>query len=69
MREQAAIGRVKHRRFGFVPAKPLGVRWAPDTSDHPNPAFIVKELRPSALADHLDCDAGVFHYAPEFDGV
>jgi putative acetyltransferase len=56
-------------RFGFVPAKALGVRWAPDTSGHPNPAFMVKELKPGALADRLDGDAGVFHYAPEFDGV
>ena len=56
-------------RFGFVPAKALGVRWAPDTSDHPNPAFMVKELKPGALANRLDGDTGVFHYAPEFDGV
>ena len=56
-------------RFGFVPAKPLGVRWAPDTSDHQNPAFMVKELRPGALTDHLNGGTGVFHYAPEFDGV
>ena len=56
-------------RFGFVPAKRLGVRWAPDTSDHPNPAFMVKELRAGALMDRLNGGTGVFHYAPEFDGV
>ena len=56
-------------RFGFVPAKPLGVRWAPDTSDHTNQAFMVKELRPGALTARLDGDTGVFHYAHEFDGV
>lgn len=56
-------------RFGFVPAKPLGVRWAPDTSAHENPAFMVKELRPGALTDRLDGGTGVFHYAAEFDGV
>jgi putative acetyltransferase len=56
-------------RFGFVPAKALGVRWAPDTTDHPNPAFMVKELREGALATNLGGDTGVFHYAPEFDSV
>jgi putative acetyltransferase len=56
-------------RFGFVPAKPLGVRWAPDTSDNPNPAFMVKELRDGALAAALNGDTGVFHYAPAFDSV
>jgi putative acetyltransferase len=56
-------------RFGFVPAKALGVRWAPDTSDHPNPAFMVRELRPGALAARLRRSTGVFHYAPEFDEV
>lgn len=56
-------------RFGWVPAKALGVRWAPDTSGHPNPAFMVKELRPGALAAALHGGAGVFHYSPEFDGL
>ena len=56
-------------RFGFVPAKPHGVRWTRDSSDQPNPAFMVKELRPDALADRLDGDTGVFHYAAQFDGV
>jgi putative acetyltransferase len=54
-------------RFGFVPAKPLGVRWAPDTNDDPNPAFMVKELREVSAA--LGGDTAVFHYAPAFDGV
>lgn len=56
-------------RFGFVPAKALGVRWAPDITDHPNPAFMVKELKPGALAARLNGDTGVFHYSPEFDGL
>jgi putative acetyltransferase len=54
-------------RFGFVPAKPLGVRWAVDTSDQPNPAFMVKELKEGALAAALGGDTGVFQFAPAFD--
>jgi putative acetyltransferase len=55
-------------RFGFVRAKALGVRWGPDTSEHPNPAWMVKELREGALTAALGGDTGVFHYAPAFDG-
>jgi putative acetyltransferase len=49
-------------RFGFVPARPLGITcpWpAPDE------AFMVAELRPGALAGLH----GTVRYAPEFDGV
>jgi putative acetyltransferase len=54
-------------RFGFVPAKVLGVRWAKDLSDHPNEAWMVKELKADALVRRLQGRTGVFHFAPEFD--
>ena len=58
-------------RFGFRPAKPLGVRWSADQSndDDPSEHFMVKELRANALDDLLQGQRGIFHYAPEFDGV
>jgi putative acetyltransferase len=63
------LGHPYYPRFGFVPAKALGVRWAADTTDHPNPAFMVKELREGALAARLGGDTSVFHFSPEFGGV
>jgi hypothetical protein len=48
--------------------KALGVRWAPDISD-PNPASMVKELREGALASRLGGKTGVFHFAPDLDGL
>ena len=58
-------------RFGFRPAKPLGVRWSADQSsdDDPSEHFMVKELRPNALANLLQGQRGIFHFAKEFDGV
>jgi len=49
-------------RFGFRPARPLGIRWEHDA---PAEAFMVMELRPGALAGK----SGVVRYRPEFDGV
>jgi len=58
-------------RFGFRPAKPLGVRWSADQSsnDDPSEHVMVKELRPNALANLLQGQRGIFHFAKEFDGV
>lgn len=58
-------------RFGFRPAKPLGVRWSADQSSDENPSehFMVKELRANALANLLQGQRGIFHFAKEFDGV
>ena len=56
-------------RFGFRPAKALGVRWSGDQSDGPCEPFMVKELREGALAECLDGRSGVFYFALEFDGV
>lgn len=55
-------------RFGFRPAKALGVRWSVDQSDGPCEPFMVKELREGALAKRLEGHTGVFYFAPEFDG-
>lgn len=55
-------------RFGFRPAKALGVRWSGDQSDGPCEPFMVKELREGALAERLNGCTGVFYFAPEFDG-
>ena len=46
-------------RFGFVPARRHGIRFALDV---PGDAFMVTELVPGAL----DGCTGVAHYAPEF---
>ena len=54
-------------RFGFAPAKALGVRWEQDQTDNPMEPFMVKELRPGALAKCLGGGAGVFYFAPDFD--
>ena len=56
-------------RFGFQPAKARGVRWSGDQSDGPSEPFMVKELRDGALAERLNGRTGIFHFAPEFDGV
>ncbi len=56
-------------RFGFVSAKPLGVRWSGDQSDGPNDHFMVKELREGALAERLNGHNGIFYFASEFDEV
>lgn len=53
-------------RVGFVPAKPLGVRWAEDTSDGICEPFMVKELRAGALAKALNGEQGVMAFGPEF---
>lgn len=49
-------------RFGFVPARPLGVmsEW-----DVPDDVFMVAELPPGALRGRR----GVVYYAPEFAGA
>ncbi|MBI2207694.1 MAG: N-acetyltransferase [Candidatus Rokubacteria bacterium] len=49
-------------RFGFVPARPLGVmsEW-----DVPDDVFMVAELAPGALRGRR----GVVYYAPEFAGA
>lgn len=49
-------------RFGFVPARPLGVmsEW-----DVPDDVFMVAELTPGALRGRR----GVVYYAPEFAGA
>jgi putative acetyltransferase len=49
-------------RFGFVPAKPLGIVWEHDA---PEEAFMVKEIQKDALAQ----TRGVVKYRPEFDVV
>lgn len=49
-------------RFGFVPARPLGIRWEFDV---PEEVFMVAELRPGALAGR----GGIVKYQPEFSGV
>ena len=49
-------------RFGFVPAKPLGIVWEHDA---PEEAFMVHELREGALTQ----TKGVVKYRPEFDVV
>lgn len=46
-------------RFGFVPAKPLGIVWEHDA---PEEAFMVKEIQAGALAQ----TRGVVKYRPEF---
>jgi putative acetyltransferase len=54
-------------RFGYTPAKPLGVRWAGDHSNEPRDSFMVKQLREGALTEALRGEQGVFHFSPEFD--
>jgi putative acetyltransferase len=49
-------------RFGFVPAKPLGIVWENDT---PDDAFMVKEIQEGALPQ----TQGVVQYRPEFATV
>src|SRR5215471_18873826 len=49
-------------RFGFVPAKPLGIVWEHDA---PEEAFMVKEIQEGALAQIR----GVVKYRPEFQAV
>ena len=49
-------------RFGFVPAKPVGIVWEHDA---PEEAFMVHELRGGALAQ----TRGVVKYRPEFQAV
>lgn len=49
-------------RFGFVPSKPLGIRWEHDA---PEEAFMVLELKEGALAGR----GGVAKFLPEFEGV
>jgi putative acetyltransferase len=49
-------------RFGFVPAKPLGIVWEHDV---PEEVFMVQELRDGALTQ----TKGVVKYRPEFDVV
>jgi putative acetyltransferase len=49
-------------RFGFVPAKSLGIVWEHDA---PEEAFMVYELREGALTQ----TKGVVKYRPEFDVV
>jgi len=49
-------------RFGFTPAKPLGMVWEHDV---PEEAFMVKEIQEGALAQIR----GVVKYRPEFDVV
>jgi putative acetyltransferase len=49
-------------RFGFVPAKPLGIVWEHDA---PEEAFMVKEIQKGALVQ----TRGVVKYRPEFDVV
>jgi putative acetyltransferase len=48
-----------YRRFGFVPARPLGLMAEWDVADE---AFMVAELTPGALRGRR----GVVYYAPEF---
>src|SRR5262245_52243646 len=49
-------------RFGFTPAKPLGIMWE---HDDPEEAFLVKEIQEGALAQIR----GVVKYRPEFATV
>jgi putative acetyltransferase len=49
-------------RFGFTPAKPLGIQCQFDV---PDDAFMVLELRENALAGWT----GVIKYQPEFSDV
>jgi putative acetyltransferase len=49
-------------RFGFVPSRPLGVRWEKDVPDE---AFMVVELRDGALAGRQ----GIVKYHPAFGDV
>ena len=49
-------------RFGFVPAKPLGIQWEHDV---PEDVFMVKALVDNALAGVT----GVAKYHPIFNGV
>jgi putative acetyltransferase len=49
-------------RFGFTPAKPLGIVWEHDA---PEEAFMVKEIQEGALAQIR----GVVKYRPEFATV
>ena len=49
-------------RFGFTPAKPLGIVWEHDATEK---AFMVKEIQEGALA-HM---RGVVKYHPEFATV
>jgi putative acetyltransferase len=49
-------------RFGFAPAKPLGIVWEHDA---PEDAFMVKEIHEGALAR----TRGVVKYHPEFATV
>jgi predicted N-acetyltransferase YhbS len=51
-----------HQRFGFVPAKPLGIVWEHDT---PEEAFMVQEIQEGSLAQ----TRGVVKYRPEFATV
>ena len=49
-------------RFGFVPAKPLGIVWEHDV---PEEVFMVQEIQEGALAQ----TRGIAKYRPEFDTV
>lgn len=49
-------------RLGFVPAKPLGIRWE---NDVPEEVFMVAELKEGALHGR----SGIVRYHPAFDGV
>jgi putative acetyltransferase len=49
-------------RFGFAPAKPLGIVWEHDV---PEEVFMVKEIQEGALAQ----TRGVVKYRPEFATV
>jgi putative acetyltransferase len=49
-------------RFGFVPAKPVGIVWEHDALEE---AFMVKEIQEGALARMR----GVVKYRPEFATV
>jgi putative acetyltransferase len=49
-------------RFGFTPAKPLGIVWEHDAPDE---AFMVQEIKEGALAQ----SRGVVQYRPEFATV
>ena len=49
-------------RFGFVPSKPLGIRWEHNA---PEEAFMVLELKEGALVGR----GGTAKFLPEFEGV
>ena len=53
-------------RFGFKPAKPIGVRWSGDISDGLCEPFMVHESIPNELCRQLNGQCGVFRFAPEF---